>query len=76
MPNRNSTSTNGTAAAPYAKNESPNTPIASASMTTSPTVLVAMLVATSPVTYSEIAQRRREHVEEVARPDVLEETPS
>ena len=42
-------------------------------MTARPTALVATLESTSPLTYSAIEIGRREDVQEVARPDVLEE---
>ena len=40
--------------APYAKNDRPNTLLASTSITISPIVLVAILESTSPARYSEI----------------------
>ena len=54
MPNRNSESRNGNSAAPKARNDRPNQPVARASMTARPIALVAMLESTRPVRYSGI----------------------
>src|SRR5262245_23594537 len=54
IPNRNSTNSKGDKSRQYEKNDTPNAAEASTSTTASATELVAMLLATSPVTYSEI----------------------
>ena len=55
MPKRNSTSTNGASSGAVRERATARTTaVASTSITTSPTALVAMLESTSPVRYSEI----------------------
>src|SRR5215469_2141432 len=53
-PNTNSTRTSGTIGRPYIRNDSPNTADAMMSIVISPTVLVATLETTRPLTYSPI----------------------
>src|SRR5262245_5656161 len=54
IPKRNNTIRNGTSSPPYARKDSPNNPVANASMTTRLNALVMMLEDTSPARYSVI----------------------
>ncbi len=73
MPNRNSTSRNGSSSSPSAANCRPNTAVASSSMTISPISAGGDAGEHQPAQILGDLQRRGEHVDEVARPDVLEE---